>query len=146
MNCGRGWGLATQPALHVDPSCPLRSVLFSWSVPSKCCTQLAKVSGSHCCYPHLPSLLWTSGKPEVMGYPLWGTGRSGSLGEPRCSLQRFVLQMAGTWGRRRPLCTIILGKRQFAKHTVPHDSASKACMCTWARVITPLIYACKELG
>ena len=66
----------TQPTLHVDPSCLLRSVLFSWSVPSKCCTQPAKVSGSYCCSPHLPSLLWANGKLEVTGYPLWGTGRS----------------------------------------------------------------------
>lgn len=58
----------TQPMLHVDPSCLLRSVLFSWSAPSKCCTQPAKVSVVtavtytclHCCGPMEAR--------EVMGY------------------------------------------------------------------------------
>lgn len=67
------------------------------------------------------------------------------FGNPGAGCSDLSCRWLGPEEEARPLYTIILCKRQFAKHTVPHDSTSKGCVCTWACVITPLICARKEL-
>lgn len=74
----------TQPVLRVAPPRPLGGVPFSWSTSSKCRTQPAKVSGSHCCCPRLLSLPWMNGKARrdsdtVCGAPA-GTATFGNPG------------------------------------------------------------------